>query len=435
MKLQKIIKKQASVIAAAMALSLLLTSCQTPVSAEAETETMTAEMTTLQETEPETEPLPVTLDASEIRIGMIFYGTEEEASVLSRSLREELTEAALAAGMEEGQIHWVYMDREADWTEIEDAILSCVDSGCQLIFGAAREYAGVIAAIAEEYPDVMFASVESDLSNGVNSGTYRIDLAAVQYLGGVAAALSDTTGHIGFLAAKDSDNETVTAAVNAFAYGVWTVNPDAVVELGVTGKWYLPEAEQQAIQDFQDWDCHVVGGLTDCYTGLQTALEDGLTVVAYGTDSWISEEYRGQIAGAAEYQWDQYFRYMIRQVIEKNVIGEVWTGDLGSGDGSFSTSRDWDLSFCREMLQNWFPDLDPEPEETVPDSAGFEETASESAESEGAEETEAEETEAEETEAEETESEMEELPVIELDEETGYLANVRVHKIVIPEEE
>lgn len=483
-----------------LALGLLLAACRSAASGEAQTESIVPETTAPAETEtePETEALPETLDVSEIRIGMVFYGTEEESSVLSLSLREGLTEAAREAGMEESQIRWIYMDREADWTEIEDAILSCVEEGCQLIFGAAREYEGVIAAIAEEYPGILFASVESELSNGSNSGTYRIDLAAMQYLCGVAAALSDTSGHIGFLAAKDSDNEAVTAAVNAFAYGVHTVNPDAVVELEITGKWYLPESERQGIRDLQELNCHVVGGLTDCYAGLQLALENGFTIAAYGTDSWVSQEYQEQIAGTAGYRWERYFTYMIGQVIGKEVTGELWAGDYGTGAAGFSTARDWDLSACYELLQSWYPDRVPDeidageterPDETP--AADPEETQEETPETENETETEepgtiraedlgitgdgtneAGETEGETDQAGETEGETdeagetsgesdepeetieesdetdvtgesdesetdaaEELPPIEMDEETGYLTNVRVHQIVVPEEE
>jgi basic membrane protein A len=454
MILQKKIRKQLFRIGITVALCLFLAACNTAGETVLETESTTEESSTVMETEtePETEPVPITREISELRIGMIFYGTEEETSLLSLSLREGLTQAALEAGMEEDQLLWTYVDREASWTEIEDSILSFVDSGCQLIFGGAREYASVIAAIAEEYPDIMFACVGSDLGNQSNSGNYTIDLAAAQYLCGVAAALSDTTGHIGFLAAKDQSNQVMTQAVNAFAYGVWSVNPDAVVELGITGKWYLPEAEIQGIQDFSEKNCDVVGGWTDSYSGLSEALNRGWIVTAYGTDSWIPEEYTEQIAGVAAYRWNFYFACMIEHAINKEVGGEFWTGDYSSKEAAFSTAGQWDLSSYYEWLSTQLPEDSPEEgteQETEGQETVTQETVTQEAESLEAatQETEIQETETQETETQETESqeteiletespeEEEELPVIEMDEDTGYLKNVRVHEIVLPKSE
>ena len=322
-----------------LAASLLIGACSAPQSAPAEpteTETAAATAATAAETEPAPTEPPVR-DPSEVKIGMVFYGEENDGSVLAAALREGLTKAAAGLGIGEEQILYAYNGREADWTQIEDSILACVDAGCQIIFGGAREYAAVIAAIAEEYPDVMFACIDSELYNGKNSGTYEISLAAAQFLNGVAAASADSTGHIGFLAAKGAADDEVTDAVNAFAYGVWSVNPQAVVEVGVTGKWFLPEAERQAVGKLQELGCDVVGSYTDCAAGLQAAVSAGLRALGCGAEgtALYGDAYESLSAGAVLYRFEPYFSMKLSQVIEKTVAGEAWTGDYYNGAAEF----------------------------------------------------------------------------------------------------
>lgn len=449
-----------------LTLCLLTGACSAPQNAQ--TQPAEAE-TTAAETEPETEetePAPTEppyREASEIKIGMVFYGEENDGSVLTAALRRGLTAAAADLGIGEEQILWQYNSREADWTQIEDSILACVDAGCQLVFGGAREYGAVIAAIAEEYPDVMFACVDSELYNGKNSGTYEISLAAAQYLSGVAAAALSQTGHIGFLAAKGASDTEVTDAVNAFAYGVWSVNPQAVVEVGVTGKWFLPEAEAAAAVWLRDLGCDVMGGYTDCSAGLRAAADMGMQTLGCGAEDagLYGDAYDSLSAGAVLYRFEPYFSMKLNQAIQKTVAGEAWTGDYYDGAAEFRGRGEISQEALLQ-LASWRP-LSEEETTSVPEDDGLWEEA-ETGESAGDEpgtelgepagdepetetgepagdgpETELEEPAGDEPEAETgepagDEPETEEISAITRDEDTGYLTNVRIHEIQIPEE-
>lgn len=392
-------------------------------------EQTSSEVLTTEESTEETTPAPTeppTLDPSEVKVGMIFYGEEDDGSVLAAALKSGLEKAAAGLGIGKDQILWQYNSREADWTQIEDSILSCVDAGCQIVFGGAREYRDVIAAVAEEYPDIMFACVGSSLVNGTNSGTYEISLAAVQYLCGVAAGSASTSDHVGFLAAKDTSDEEVTAAVNAFAYGVWSVNPEAVVEAGITGKWFLPEAETQGVSELQGLGCDTIGGYTDGSAGLAAAASVGLRVTGCGvSDSGIyGEAYDTQAVGAALYNFEEYFSMKLNQVINRQVTGEAWIGDFYSGAAVFQSPGVIEaMEDAWEQLRAW----GPVEEETGAEESGEEESGPESdtdTETGGNPEAEAE------SES-EVESEPEEIPLIAIDKETGYLENVRIHIIEV----
>ena len=378
---------------ACLALAGALTACgdQADVTTTApETTAAIVEASTEESTEETTEAPtePLTRQVEELKVGMIFYGEENEGALLADSLYQEMMNAASGIGMDEMQILLKYNSREADWTQIEESILTCVDEGCQLILGCAREYEAVIAAIAEEYPEVMFACVGSTLYNGINSGTFSIDLGAAQYLQGAVAGLLTDTDRVGFVAAKDKNDTAVTQAVNAFAYGVWSTNQDAVVDVAVIGKWFLPGAENYAREYLDDLGCDQMGSYTDA-----------------------------SIGGLA-YQWQQYFSYMLNQIIQKEVVGEAWCGDYYGGAVACDLTVDLPEYVWAELAK-WGSVLEETLEETEAESQEQpEESLSETENQSTAEDMTQEETEA-----------PYEIPDIDVDRDTGYLPNVRIHEI------
>ena len=58
--------------------------------------------------------------------------------------------------------------------------------------------------------------------------------------------MNTKSGKIGYVAAMDSSNSEVTGGVDAFALGIYSVNPDAKVYVKVTNSWYDPKAEKAA---------------------------------------------------------------------------------------------------------------------------------------------------------------------------------------------
>lgn len=53
-------------------------------------------------------------------------------------------------------------------------------------------------------------------------------------MSGIVAGLNTKTNKIGYVAAQDSSNSEVTGGIDAFAMGIASVNPDAVVYVKVT---------------------------------------------------------------------------------------------------------------------------------------------------------------------------------------------------------
>ena len=59
-----------------------------------------------------------------------------------------------------------------------------------------------------------------------------------RYLTGIAAGLKTESNKIGYVGAWGKDNAEVTGGCDAFAMGVYSVNPDATVYIKTTNSWY-----------------------------------------------------------------------------------------------------------------------------------------------------------------------------------------------------
>ena len=118
------------------------------------------------------------------------------------------------------------MSTDSDATAIESAILECIEEGCNIIFATSWGYMDTCEALAEEYPNVIFSHGTGYKSNGKNFNNYFGRIYQARYLSGIAAGLKTKTNKIGYVAAWGSENGEVTSGCDAFAMGVYSVNPD-----------------------------------------------------------------------------------------------------------------------------------------------------------------------------------------------------------------
>lgn len=92
-----------------------------------------------------------------------------------------------------------------------------------------------------------------------------------RYLTGIVAGKMTKSNTIGFVAAHPIT--TVVAGVNAFALGVWSVNPNAKVKVVWTNTWYDPPKEKAAAKALLDAGADVIGQHQDTPSPLQAASE------------------------------------------------------------------------------------------------------------------------------------------------------------------
>lgn len=128
-------------------------------------------------------------------------------------------------GISDSRVHRVIVD-DADPVATEQAINGLVEDVCNVIFTTSWGYMETTASCAEKYPDVYFSHGTGYLSNGKNFTNYFGRIYQARYLSGIVAGLNTKSDKIGYVAAMGTESSEVTGEIDAFALGVYSVNPD-----------------------------------------------------------------------------------------------------------------------------------------------------------------------------------------------------------------
>lgn len=95
-----------------------------------------------------------------------------------------------------------------------------------------------------KYQDIIFSHCSGYKSNEVNFNNYFGRIYEARYLAGIAAGLKARKNLnkplLGYVAAMDVKMAEVTGGINAWALGIQSVYPEAVVKVKVTGGMVQP---------------------------------------------------------------------------------------------------------------------------------------------------------------------------------------------------
>ncbi len=181
--------------------------------------------------------------------------------------------------------------------------------GASLVFGTSFGYFDpYMIEAAKKYPNVQFrhpTSLWSADKHPMNLGGYFCFLDQGHYVNGIAAGLSTRTNKIGFVAAKPI--AIVLRNVNAFTMGVRKVNPNATVQLIITGEWSMPVREAEATNALITAGCDVIACHVDSpKVVIETAEHHGIKTLGHNT-SQAKLAPKGFITGA-ENKWETVYK-------------------------------------------------------------------------------------------------------------------------------
>ena len=219
------------------------------------------------------------VDVTELKVGMVLIGSQDNG--FSGAHYKGLEGMKEALGLKDEQV--LYKFNVPENAECDAALRELVDAGCQIIFGNSWGFMNFMEEIADEYPDVIFSHCSGYKNNGVNFNNYFGRIYQARYLSGIAAGLKTATNKIGYVAAW-ADNAEVNGGINAFALGVQSVNPDAVVYVKYISSWFDPTLEKQTAVALLALDCDVIAQHVDTAMPQVAAEEAGKFGVGYNTD-------------------------------------------------------------------------------------------------------------------------------------------------------
>ena len=157
--------------------------------------------------------------------------------------------------------------------QVLQVIDDLVVDGAQMIFGTSFGYMDFMLEAAEKYPDVIFEHA-TGYKTAPNMANYTGAQEDSKYLAGIAAGAAAENGKLGYVAPFAIP--LIIKAVNAWALGAQSVNPDATVEVVWLNSWFDPAAERQAAESLIADGAQVVGHSQDTPSACQAAEAAGV---------------------------------------------------------------------------------------------------------------------------------------------------------------
>lgn len=193
-----------------------------------------------------------------------------------------------------------------------------IADGADLVAGNAEFMGLPLQDIADEYPNVYFASVvASDLTTKPNFIRYFPRQYQALYLEGLVAAALTETGNVGIVSAFPSVQ--VARRQNGFYLGVQdgaeALGKDVTVYVKYAGDWYLPAEERDIAKTLIDqYDVDVLTQQTDSGSPLDVAQEEGVWFVGKDMDivgfyGWAGTD---TVAISFDTRWEVLYDKMIQ---------------------------------------------------------------------------------------------------------------------------
>ena len=261
-----------------------------------------------------------------IKVGVIHLSDPAEGSGYTYTHDIGIMGMQQNLGLSDSQIIRKINVNDSDKEATRKAIKECIDEGCNIIFSTSWGYMETTAQMAEEYPDVYFSHGTGYMSNGKNFNNYFGRIYQPRYLSGIVAGMNTKTNKIGYVAAMGSENSEVTGGIDAFALGVYSVNPSAQIYVKVTNSWYDPAAEKAAASTLLDMNCDVI--TQHCDTTYPQLLAQQKNVYSIGYNSDMSKDAPDACLCSVIWNWSAYYTAAVQSVIDGTWDGSNYYGGM-----------------------------------------------------------------------------------------------------------
>lgn len=250
----------------------------------------------------------------QLKIGVIHIGDPADGSGYSYTHDLGIQGMQKNLGLSDDQIVRQLNVSDSDTTAIRNAIEDCIAQGCNVIFGTSYGYMDTMEALANEHPDVIFSHGTGYKSNGSNLNNYFGRIYQARYLAGIAAGLKTKTNKIGYVSAYGTELAETCSGINAFALGVQSVNPDAVVYVKELKSWFDPANETAYAEALINMGCDVISQHCDTANPQIAAEKAGVFGCGYNSD--MTKDAPKAHLTATIWNWDVYYTAAVQAVID-----------------------------------------------------------------------------------------------------------------------
>ncbi len=257
-----------------------------------------------------------------LKVGVIYISPKTDGG-WSEAHAKGFAQAVEKIGADKVQLAEIESIDDNDAQATETALRQLAEQGCKLIFATSYNYMNTVVKLADEYKDVKFEHCSGYMSSE-NLANYFGQIEQARYLSGIVAGRMTESNKIGFVAAQKIPE--VMRAVNSFALGARSVNPDAEIMVSWTNTWYDPQKEKEAAIALIDSGCDVVGQHQDSTATQEAVQEKGVYGIGYDNPMY-SEAIKDAYLTAPIWLWGAYYEERIQAALDGTwKTGAYWGG-------------------------------------------------------------------------------------------------------------
>ncbi|MBF5007038.1 BMP family ABC transporter substrate-binding protein [Diaphorobacter caeni] len=207
------------------------------------------------------------------------------------------------------KVQSTFVENVAEGADSERVIRDLAASGNQIIFTPSFGYMEPTMRVAKDYPNVKFESI-TGYKRADNVSTANARYYEGRYLSGVLAGRMSKSGTAGFVAGFPIPE--VMQGINAFALGMRSVNPKAVVKVIWLDVWFDPPKEREAAMALFNEGVDVVAFQTASTAIMGAAQERGKYAIGFHSNmNHVGPD--AQLVSVT-HQWGRYYADRVKAV-------------------------------------------------------------------------------------------------------------------------
>ncbi len=334
----------ALLLALVMVFALVACAAKTeaPAAAETKTEEPKAEEPKTEEPKAEEPKAEEPAAASDMKVGVVLVGDENEGYTYSHI--EGIKTSLANLGLNESNVIWKYSIPESELCY--DACVDCAEQGCKLVITNSYGHQSYCQQAAEEYPDVQFVAMTGDTARAAGLPNFHNAFTGIyeaRYVGGIVAGLKlqelidngevsdkniDADGNykIGYVGAYPYAE--VVSGYTAFFLGIKSIVPNIAMDVQYTNSWFDITGENEAAVALIDRGCIIIGQHADSTgapSACEAALKAGTTVYSVGYNVDMLSVAPTAALTSPTNVWSVYYTSIIEAVMNGKSFDTNWS--------------------------------------------------------------------------------------------------------------
>lgn len=241
-------------------------------------------------------------------------------------------------------IQLIEAEQVPETADAERVMENMIAQGATLIFPQSFGYLDPALNVASRHPEVTFEH-PAGYKLAPNLGTFWSDSTSYEYMMGIVAAKSTSSGKLGWIIGFPIPN--ILTAINAFELGAQSVNPEITTQVIVDNTWVDPAKEAEAVNALADNGVDVVTMIVDSpATVIQTAEKRG--IMSMGFHCLCARNAAGShwLTGIG-FTWGPLFTKFAQ-----DVMSGTWKSDnvIGTLDQGFAQLADYGPSVTQDTI-------------------------------------------------------------------------------------